>query len=158
MDYYQALGLRRGASKEEIKEAFRHCALKFHPDRHSLSPPAVQDQAALRFRQAAEAYHFLIDDRRRALYDLPSRSSSSAPFAYARSDPPRSPAFDWDLLFRYLTGRRFLLHLALASAILGGAVAIERSGDAIWKMNNSGKSFEEAMETIEKARRRREEG
>ncbi|CAA6654469.1 unnamed protein product [Spirodela intermedia] len=171
MDHYQTLGLRRSATKKEIKEAFRRCALKFHPDRHSLSPPAVRDQAVLSFKQVSEAYEILIDDRRRAEYDFAggrrpegfggrraAHTSAHRGYGYGGAARNSRPAFDWEFLFRYLTSRRFLLNVALASALLGGAVVVERSGDAIWRMNNSGKSFEEAMESLEKAKVRREEG
>lgn len=128
MDHYQTLGLRRSATKEEIKEAFRRCALKFHPDRHSLSPPAVRDQAVLRFQQVSEAYEVLIDDRRRAEYDFAggrtaggfgarraAHTSAHGGYGYGGAAAGNSrPAFDWEFLFRYLTSRRFLLNIALA--------------------------------------------
>ena len=83
-DHYGTLGLRRDATKAEVKAAFRRRALRDHPDRHAHSDDAAaRADAARRFRHASDAYHVLSDDRRRAEYDLRLRSSSS--FSYART-------------------------------------------------------------------------
>jgi molecular chaperone DnaJ len=63
-DYYEVLGVARGASSEEIKKAYRQMALKHHPDRN----PGDQD-AEERFKEAAEAYSVLIDVQKRSVYD-----------------------------------------------------------------------------------------
>lgn len=70
MDHYKVLGLRRNATREEIKEAFRKLAVKFHPDKHLHSPDAVREQATHRFKQVSEAYEILSDDRKRTNYDF----------------------------------------------------------------------------------------
>ncbi|XP_059668230.1 chaperone protein dnaJ 72-like isoform X2 [Cornus florida] len=70
MDHYKVLGLSRTANKEEIKEAFRKLAMEFHPDKHAQSPKSVRDGATRRFKQVSEAYEVLIDDRKRADYNL----------------------------------------------------------------------------------------
>jgi molecular chaperone DnaJ len=62
-DYYELLGVTRGASDAEIKQSFRRLARKLHPD-VSSAPDAEQ-----RFREVAEAYEVLSDPERRALYD-----------------------------------------------------------------------------------------
>ena len=82
-DHYQTLGIRQDATKAEIKAAFRHSALRDHPDRHAGSTDAAaRADATRRFRQASDAYHVLSDDRRRAEYDLRLRGSTSS---YART-------------------------------------------------------------------------
>ena len=82
-DHYQTLGIRRDATKAEVKAAFRRSALRDHPDRHAGSTDAAaRADAARRFRQASDAYHVLSDDRRRAEYDLRLRGSTSS---YART-------------------------------------------------------------------------
>lgn len=62
-DYYELLGVERGASDEAIKKAFRGLARELHPD-VSDAPDAQE-----RFRQIAEAYEVLSDPERRATYD-----------------------------------------------------------------------------------------
>jgi len=64
-DYYEALGVSRDASKEEIKRAFRRNAKKWHPDRN----PDDREEAERRFREAAESYQVLSDDEKRRAYD-----------------------------------------------------------------------------------------
>lgn len=63
-DYYEVLGVERGASEQEIKKAYRKVALKTHPDRN----PGDKDAEA-RFKEAAEAYEVLADAQKRAQYD-----------------------------------------------------------------------------------------
>ncbi|CAL9196220.1 unnamed protein product [Musa hybrid cultivar] len=56
------------------------------------------------------------------------------------------------LLFRSCT----YLFFSSFSVLLGAAVVVERSSETVWKMNNSGKSFEEAMESIEQNKANKE--
>ncbi|KAK4272385.1 hypothetical protein QN277_020951 [Acacia crassicarpa] len=184
MDHYNVLGLQRDAPKEEIKAAFKKLAFQFHPDKHSQSPKAVRDNATLKFKQVSEAYEILMDDRKRADYNIRSRAgagrsgfsaggSSGYNYYYYYSYNyggkgstynynPRyksgsgfsvdGMASKFESALRFLTTRAFLLNLGFAGAFLGGIVIIDSSREAIWKMQNSGKSFEEAMETIQKAK------
>jgi len=62
-DYYEILGVKRNASPDEIKRAYRQAAFKYHPDRNK-SPDAEQ-----RFKEAAEAYEVLSDPEKRQRYD-----------------------------------------------------------------------------------------
>ncbi|KAJ4771641.1 Chaperone protein DnaJ [Rhynchospora pubera] len=77
-DHYKTLGLNRSATKEEIKDAFRKSALKFHPDRHAQSSAATRNAASTQFKKASEAYETLIDERRRADYDFRWRNGSGS--------------------------------------------------------------------------------
>jgi len=63
-DYYEVLGLSKGASKAELKKAYRQIAMKYHPDKN----PGDQEAEA-KFKEAAEAYSVLNDDQKRAHYD-----------------------------------------------------------------------------------------
>jgi molecular chaperone DnaJ len=63
-DYYEVLGVQKGATGEDIRKAYRQAALKNHPDRN----PGDCD-AATRFKEATEAYGVLSDDDKRARYD-----------------------------------------------------------------------------------------
>jgi molecular chaperone DnaJ len=64
-DYYEVLGVTRTASVEEIKAAYRKCALKWHPDRN----PENKAEAEVKFRESAEAYSVLSDSEKRQVYD-----------------------------------------------------------------------------------------
>ena len=62
-DYYEAIGVGRGASDEEIKRAFRKLALEYHPDRNK------KVGAEERFKEINEAYQVLSDSKKRSDYD-----------------------------------------------------------------------------------------
>jgi molecular chaperone DnaJ len=63
-DYYEILGVDRGASKEDIKKAYRKLAVKFHPDKNPDDKGAEE-----KFKEATEAYEVLGDEQRRKMYD-----------------------------------------------------------------------------------------
>jgi molecular chaperone DnaJ len=67
-DYYDILGLERGASDEEVKRAFRRLAQQWHPD------VSTDPEADARFKELNEAYQVLSDPRRRQAYDLFGRA------------------------------------------------------------------------------------
>src|SRR5258707_7605604 len=63
-DYYDVLGVQRGASETEVKKAFRGLARELHPDVNNHDPAAEE-----KFKEAAEAYEILSDPERRQVYD-----------------------------------------------------------------------------------------
>ena len=63
-DYYDVLGVAKGASEADLKSAFRKLAMKYHPDKN---PDDVEAEA--RFKEVAEAYEALKDPQKRAAYD-----------------------------------------------------------------------------------------
>lgn len=63
-DYYEVLGVAKGASADEIKKAYRKMAMKYHPDRNPDDAKAEE-----KFKEAAEAYEVLSDEQKRSAYD-----------------------------------------------------------------------------------------
>lgn len=63
-DYYEVLGVQRGATDQEIKSAYRKLALQFHPDRNPNNPDAEE-----KFKECSEAYAVLADAEKRGMYD-----------------------------------------------------------------------------------------
>jgi len=65
-DYYEILGVQKGASADDIKKAYRNLALKYHPDRVT---PDKKKEAEERFKDISESYAVLSDPQKRSQYD-----------------------------------------------------------------------------------------
>lgn len=62
--YYEALGVNRDATQEEIKKGYRKMALKYHPDK-----AGTNEEAAAKFELVAKAYDTLSNENTRKIYD-----------------------------------------------------------------------------------------
>jgi len=75
-DYYEVLGVSKGAAEREIKKAYKKLAMKYHPDR-AQGDKSLEEK----FREVQEAYEILSDERKRAAYDQ---------YGHAGVDPNRA--------------------------------------------------------------------
>jgi molecular chaperone DnaJ len=136
MDFYVILGVRQGASLDDIKRAYRRLARKFHPD---INPG--DRAAAQRFREIAEAYEVLSDEGRRQAYDsgrLAPRVTVEASFEFQ--------GFDFS---RPVEGNRAATFSDLfADALHAAARAPERGADL---HETVALSFEEAARGVRRA-------
>jgi curved DNA-binding protein len=90
-DYYKTLGVKKDASEEEIKKAYRRLAMKYHPD-HAKG----DKQAEEKFKQISEAYAVLSDKEKRQQYD--SFGAEGFRQQYSQEDIFRN--FDFGSIFR----------------------------------------------------------
>ncbi|MGL5663904.1 MAG: DnaJ domain-containing protein, partial [Cetobacterium sp.] len=68
-DFYEVLGVAKGASDTEIKKAYRKAAMKYHPDKFSGASDTEKKEAEDKFKEVNEAYQVLSDENKRAQYD-----------------------------------------------------------------------------------------
>ena len=95
-DYYQILGIPRTASEDDVKQAYRKLARKYHPD------VSKEKDAEQRFKDLNEAHDVLKDEKKRGLYDQYGESwkavaeGRAAPGAEHASEDFRAQGFDFD--------------------------------------------------------------
>jgi len=109
-DYYETLGLSRGASAEEVKRAYRKLARKYHPD------VSKEKNAEDKFKEVQEAYEVLKDAEKRAAYDQLGRNY--------RSGQQFRPPPEWEQRFATSGAHRFLEMNGFSdffSSLFGGA-------------------------------------
>ena len=78
-DYYEILGIQKGASLDEIKKVYRNLALKYHPDRVS---PDKKKEAEERFKEISESYAVLSDVQKRSQYDQFGHAGIDSRYSY----------------------------------------------------------------------------
>ena len=91
-DFYEILGIAKGASKDEIKAAYRKMALQYHPDRNKES------DAEEKFKEINEAYEVLSNEQKRSAYDQFGHAAfdpSSGPFGGGRTYTQQSGPFTY---------------------------------------------------------------
>lgn len=81
-DYYSRLGLKRTATKEEIKKAYRKLSIKYHPDKNPNDAKAKD-----KFIKISEAHEVLSDDEKRKIYDMYGEEGLKKGGATSFTDP-----------------------------------------------------------------------
>jgi molecular chaperone DnaJ len=99
-DYYEVLGVDRGASEAELKTAYRKLAMKYHPDRNPGDHAAEE-----KFKEASEAYQVLSDGDKRAAYDRYGHAATGSGFGGGAG--PFTEAADLGDIFGDLFGEMF---------------------------------------------------
>lgn len=123
-DHYRVLGVAQTASKQEIKQAYHRMAKFLHPDVNARDP-----NAAVKFREAAEAYQVLGDDVKRRLYD--ARDEWSSPPVSRTARARRSARDDTTAMERMLgPGRVAMLLLFGIITLFFPGNNSNRRGDA----------------------------
>jgi molecular chaperone DnaJ len=130
-DYYEVLGVSRTASDEDLKKAYRRCAMKHHPDRN---PGDISAEAA--FKECKEAYEVLSDSTKRRAYD----AHGHAAFEHGMGGGGGYGAPDMGDIFGDIFGNIF-------GGAGGGARAARRGADVGYVMELD---LEEAVAGIEK--------
>ena len=88
-DYYEVLGLPKGAGTDDIKRAYRALAKKYHPDLNKENPKEAEEK----FKEVSEAYEVLADDNKRKLYDQYGHQAVDQTFG--------QQGFTWDQFTHY---------------------------------------------------------
>jgi len=81
-DYYEVLGIDKGASSDEIKKAYRKLARQYHPDVTQEDREVAEEK----FKEVSEAYEVLVDDDKRKMYDAYGHSGVSGQFSVGNFD------------------------------------------------------------------------
>lgn len=140
-DYYEVLGVPKGASKEEVKKAYRRLAKKCHPDK---MPPERKKEAEEKFKELSEAYGVLSDGQKREVYDRYGHEGVGSKF----TQEDIFSNINFDEIFRGMgfgggTGNVFDLFFGGRRATRGP----ERGADLAYDMEVT---LEEAVKGVEK--------
>src|SRR5512136_972275 len=126
-DYYEVLGVQKGSSKDQIKDAYRKLAMQFHPDRNKDAG------AEERFKEISEAYAVLSDDQKRQQYDRLGHQGFDQ--QYTQEDIFRGA--DFDTIFRdFGGGFNDIFRMFFGGGFGGGYTEQSNRGqDLLYEMN-----------------------
>lgn len=137
-DYYEVLGLKKGASDDEIKKAFRKLAIKYHPDKNKGNAEAEE-----KFKEINEAYQVLSDPKKKSNYD--QFGSADGPQGFGDG------GFDGGFDFSGMGGFGDIFDTFFGGGFGGGSAerknAPRRGDDLEYRLNLT---FEEAIFGVEK--------
>ncbi len=103
-DYYEILSVAKDASDDDIKQAYRRLAMKFHPDRVA---EADKPAAELQFKEAKEAYECLSDAQRRSSYNQHGHAATDPNYGQGRGFHPRQGGFSHTVDINEIFGSMF---------------------------------------------------
>jgi preprotein translocase subunit Sec63 len=129
-DPYEVLGVRPGATKDQIRAAYRELVARYHPDKHRGNP--LEELAAAKLIDINRAYEVLSDDAKRAAYEGRGHSPRPAPSAASSGTVAAAPQPIMKLLNSVGVIVSLILFLrfglGLARGILMGLLSLMRMG------------------------------
>ena len=100
-DPYKVLGISRSSSADEIKQAYRKLALKWHPDKNQ----ATRVEAENFFKEISEAYQMLSDPAQKKNYDAPRGPTHANPHAYSHEYSQTMNMRQAEEIFKHMFGK-----------------------------------------------------
>jgi preprotein translocase subunit Sec63 len=129
-DPYEVLGVRRGATKDQIRAAYRELVTRYHPDKHRGNP--LEELAAAKLIEINRAYEVLSDEGKRALYEARGQAPHPAPQQARSGTVAAAPQPIVKLLNSVAVIVSLILFLrfglGLARGVLMGLVSLMRMG------------------------------
>jgi len=97
-DYYKILGIEKNANDDQIKKAFRKAALKWHPDKNSITPEQKMEAEKM-FKDINEAYAVLSDKNKKSIYDSGGDPEGSGPGGFGGMSGGIDPSGIFQMFF-----------------------------------------------------------